>query len=81
MKAERKCKEGALLFVKAGVYLCKVKLSSKLSLYTDLGLDFLMVILVSEHPGKTTNLFHKRRVIENISSGAITNGKFVTTSP
>lgn len=48
MKTERKGKEGALLFVKAGVYLCKVKPSSKPSLYTDLGLDFLMALFWSQ---------------------------------
>lgn len=61
--AERKWKEAAFLFIKAGVYLCKVKLSFKHSLYR-LRSWFGNGIMDSEHPRKWINLFHERDMIE-----------------
>lgn len=72
---ERKWKEGGLLFLKAGVYLCNVKLSSKYFLCRPGSWFANGIIMGSENPRKRTNLFHERDVIENVSSGTITNSK------
>lgn len=74
-RAERKWKEGALLFVKAGAYLCKVKLLSKHSLYRLRSWFANGIIMGAERPRKRINLFHKRDMIENVSSGTIMDNK------
>lgn len=78
MQAERKWEE-VLLFKISFIYFNfhKVKLSSRDSILREIPYTWFnsSIIMGSEHPRNRVDLFHKRDVIENVSSETIMDSK------